>query len=186
MRKAICAAVVVTGLLVQAGAAHAADAKTCDAYVKEATAKAQAIRQLNCGIDLNDARWGAGRSGHASWCKAASKDALATETAHRRGQFKLCQLCRTYADLATAAAADNATARCGFSGARWSTRAEDHFGWCMTARDTDDAAKAMAAGSYAALAAVMEQSLGMETGERTLRIADCKLRQPAARRPPRT
>jgi hypothetical protein len=173
-------------LLLPTGAARAADAKTCDAYVKEAAAKAQAVRQLGCGYELNDPRWAAGQAGHARWCKTAPKEAVVTETAHRRGQFKLCQLCRSYADLATAAAADNANAKCGFSGARWSARAEDHFGWCTATRNTDDAAKAIAAGSYAALTATMEQSLGRETGERTLGIAKCKLPPTPARRPART
>jgi hypothetical protein len=186
MHKTICAALTAMALLLPAGAARAADGATCDAYVKEAVAKAQAVRRLGCGYEFNDPRWATGNTGHARWCKAASKDAVVTETAHRRGQFKLCQLCRSYADLATAAAADNASAKCGFSGARWSAKAEDHFGWCMAQRSTDDAAKAIAAGSYAAVTAAMEQSLGPETGDRTLSIASCKLRQPQLRRPPRS
>jgi hypothetical protein len=186
MHKAICAAFMAMALLLPTGAARAADAATCDAYVKEAVAKSQAVRQLGCGYEPNDPRWAAGQTGHARWCKSASKEAVVTETAHRRGQFKLCQLCRSYADLATAAAADNANAKCGFSGARWSARAEDHFGRCTATRNTDDAAKAIAAGSYAALTATMAQSLGLETGERTLGIAKCKLRPTPARRPART
>jgi hypothetical protein len=186
MHKAVGATFVAMALLLPAGAARGADAATCNTYVREAVAKAQAVRRLDCGYALNDPRWAAGQAGHARWCKAASKEAIVTETAHRRGQFKLCQLCRSYADLATAAAADNANAKCGFSGARWSANAGDHFGWCKATGNTDDAAKAIAAGSYAAVTAALEQSLGVETGERTLSIARCKLRQPAVRRPPRT
>jgi len=185
-RRTTPAILTAIALLSWANVANAADAATCDTYTKEAIAKSRAVRQFGCGYDLNDRRWATERSSHASWCKAASKAAVATETAQRRGQFKLCQLCRTYADLAAAAAADNANAKCGFDGARWSARAEDHFGWCMATRNTDDAMKAMATGSYAALTAVMEQSLGQETGRRTLDIAACKLRQPSPRRPRRS
>ena len=131
MHKQICAAFAVMGLLLQAGAAPAADAKTCDAYVKEATAKAQGIRQFNCGFDGNDPRWSTERSGHAAWCKTADKEMVSRENAHRRGEIKLCQTCRTYAALAAAAAADNVSRKCGYDGPRWGSAPEAHFGWCM-------------------------------------------------------
>jgi hypothetical protein len=182
MFRLSCIALAAASLLLTSGPGHAADSATCKGYVAEAVAKAQAVRRSACGYDAGDPRWGASRDAHARWCRSASKTTVAAETAQRRGQVKLCQVCRNYADLATTAAADNAKSNCGFTGPRWSANASDHFDWCMAMRDTDEAAKAIAADSYAAVAAAIEQSLAPETGDRTLSIETCKLRQPAPRK----
>ena len=118
----------------------------CDAYVRETVAKAHGVRGLECGYDLKDGRWAVDRDGHARWCKAAPKDVVVKETAQRRGQVRLCQVCRAYATLATRAAADNDKLKCGLAGPRWSKEAAAHFGWCMALRNSDNAIKAAAAG----------------------------------------
>jgi hypothetical protein len=176
MHKQICAAFAVMGLLLQAGAARAADTKTCDAYVKEATAKAQGIRQFNCGFDVNDPRWSSDRNGHAAWCKTADKEMVARESTLRRGEIKLCQTCRNYAALAVAAAADNVSRKCGYDGPRWGSAPEAHFGWCM-AQHTRPAAdeKDLIAAEKDALAK-LPVALNPETGRRAVLIALCRRR----------
>jgi hypothetical protein len=183
--KEIWAAVTLMGLLLQAGAAHAADAKTCDAYVKEATAKAQGIRQFNCGFDVNDPRWSSERNAHAAWCKNADKETVARENAHRRGEIKVCQTCRTYAALAVAAAADNVSRKCGFEGPRWDSAADAHFDWCMAqyARPAADEKDRVAAEKDAL--AKLPTALNPETGRRAVMIALCRRRPVNESTPPR-
>ena len=142
------------------------------------------MRDFACGYDLDNPRWTTNRKSHATWCRTTSQEAVANETAQRRGEVKLCRLCRAYANAATAAAADNVKLKCGLSGARWSDKAGDHFGWCMGLREAD--AKPDAA-DHAALAAAMEKSTNPETAGRILEIEQCRLRPPASRKPsPRT
>jgi hypothetical protein len=173
MHKTSCVVLLATALIFP-GAARAADAKTCDAYVKEATAKAQGIRQFNCGFDVNDPRWATERNGHAAWCKTADKETVERESARRRGEIKLCQTCRTYAALAVAAAADNVSRKCGYDGPRWHAAADGHFGWCMAqyARPAADEKDRVAA-EKAALAK-LPAALDPETGGRVVMIAQCK------------
>jgi hypothetical protein len=180
MHKTSCVVLLATALIFP-GAARAADAKTCDAYVKEATAKAQGIRQFNCGFDGNDPRWTSEGTRHAAWCKTADKEAVERETARRRGEIKLCQTCRAYADLAVAAVADNAKLKCGLEGARWSSKAEDHFGWCMAQRGPVGADEKDIGAAYKAALETMQKPAGLETGARTRATAACKSDQARSR-----
>jgi hypothetical protein len=175
MRKTSCVVLLATALIFP-GAARAADAKTCDAYVKEATAKAQGIRQFNCGFDGNDPRWTTDRRGHAAWCKSADKDAVEREATLRRGEIRLCQTCRTYAGLAVAAAADNVRLKCGYDGPRWDSASKAHFDWCMAqhARPAADEKDRVAAERDAL--AKLPTALNPETGGRVVLIAQCKRR----------
>jgi hypothetical protein len=160
--------------------AGAADAKTCDAYVKEATAKAQGVRQFNCGFDVNDPRWSTGRSGHAAWCKTVDKEAVERESARRRGEIKLCQTCRAYATLAVSAVSDNASRKCGFPGARWTDKAENHFDWCMEQRDRVAANEKDISAAYKAALDKLRTPINLETTARTLQVTDCKARASTA------
>jgi hypothetical protein len=185
VHKVVCAAFIAMDLLLQAGAAHAADAATCDAYVKEATAKAEGVRSYNCGFDLNDPRWTTGRSGHAAWCKSADKETVARETAHRRGEIKVCQTCRTYAALAVAAAADNVSRKCGYDGPRWDSSADAHFDWCMALYARPGANEKDRVAAEKDALAKLPAALGPETGRRAVLIAQCRRRpanEPAASR----
>jgi hypothetical protein len=183
MRKRSCVLLLAITMMSCSSAASAADAKTCDAYAKEATAKAQGIRQFNCGFDVNDPRWATDRNGHAAWCKTADKETVERESARRRGEIKLCRTCRAYANAAVAAAAGNARLGCGFDGPRWHDRAADHFAWCMALRVSAEA-NVQAAASNAGPAAEMENSTIRETADRVLAIEECRLRRPASRKPP--
>lgn len=182
MHKSIGSIIVTIAVLLPVGAGRAADKATCDAYVNEAVSKAQGVRQFECGFQLDDPRWGTDRDSHARWCKDASKDDVAREQARRRGEIKLCQTCRIYANLAIAAAADNVKLNCGFEGPRWNDKAEDHFGWCMQHRDMI-AAEKMSVGRTRKL--VFEQKepnpIKLETGERVREAVACKARQQSAR-----
>jgi hypothetical protein len=183
MRKPACALILAMAAISCSSAARAADAKTCDAYVKEATAKAQGVRQFNCGFDGNDPRWSSERGAHAAWCESADKDAVERETTRRRGELKLCETCRTYAGLALAAAADNVKLKCGFEGPRWGDNAEDHFGWCMAQRGQVDADEKDIAAAYKANLQKTLKPVGLETGERATQILLCQPRRPNAKKP---
>jgi len=183
---AVLAAFTTLSIFPRDGAspAFAAGGDVCDAYVRETVAKAHGVRGLECGYDLKDRRWAVDRDGHARWCKAASKDVVVKETAQRRGQVKLCQVCRAYATLATRAAADNDKLKCGFAGPRWSKEAAAHFGWCMALRNSEDAIKASAAGSSASITAAMENSIAPEASDRIREIDECRERQAGPQKAP--
>jgi hypothetical protein len=185
MHKSSCV-VLLAMTLTLPGAARAADAKTYDAYVKEATAKAQGIRQLDCGFDGNDPRWNAEGSGHAAWCKTADNETVERERARRRGEIKLCQTCRIYAELAVAAAADNVKLKCGFEGPRWSSEPANHFGWCMEQRGGVNADEKDVAAAHKTVLEKMQRSINTETTVRIIQAADCKSRQVNARRTSRS
>jgi hypothetical protein len=172
-RAAVSAACAAMALLLQAGA-HAADAATCAAYVKEATAKAHGIRQFNCSFDLNDPRWSPRPSGHATWCKSADKDTVERETARRRGEIKLCQTCRSYADLAVAAAADNVRLKCGYKGPRWGDKASDHFEWCVEQHGRISADEKDAKTAYKVAFEKTRKLAAGESGARQAEFASCK------------
>jgi hypothetical protein len=163
----------------------AADAATCRPYVREAVAKAQGVREFACGYDLKEPRWTIDRNGHAQWCKAAPKDAVAKETAQRRGEMKLCGECRAYARASAEFAAENRKLKCGLTGPRWSGDAAAHFGWCMALRESEGAAGAGIAVSYQSVAEKVEKSTHSETLDRIEQIATCKSRQSQPRHGPR-
>jgi hypothetical protein len=167
----ICGVFAAVSLFLPTKAAPAADAATCDVYVKEAAAKAQGIRAFGCGYDLSDARWASDPKAHARWCRTASKAAVAEEANQRRGLIKFCQMCRAYADLAVAAAADNSKLSCGLSGPRWNANADVHFAWCMAQRKTEVVA------SNKSESATLETTIVPETGARSQAIGTCKLQQ---------
>jgi hypothetical protein len=169
----VVAAVV---LLLSSSQAWAASAAVCNTYAKEAAAKAQGVREFACGYDLKDPRWTAERTDHVRWCKAAPEDAVAGETARRRGEMKLCDECRAYARTAAQFAAENRKLKCGFSGPRWSGDAQGHFGWCMALRENESAAGTDIAAAYQSIAAKLEKSTHSETLDRITQITTCKSR----------
>ena len=156
--------------------AQSASAAICDAYAKEATSKAQGVRDFACGYDLKDPRWTTERKSHASWCRANPEKTVAAEMAQRRGEIKLCSECRAYANYAVKSAAENDKLKCGFAGPRWNATAADHFGWCMALRAGESAAGTDVAAAYKAIAEKIETSTHSETLERIVQIAACKSR----------
>ncbi|HKY87854.1 MAG TPA: hypothetical protein VJL90_13930 [Pseudorhodoplanes sp.] len=182
MHKSIGSIIVTIAVLLPVGAGRAADKATCDAYVNEAVSKAQGVRQFECGFQLDDPRWGTDRDGHARWCKDASKDDVAREQARRRGEIKLCQTCRGYADAAATSAANSIKFACGFEGPRWNAKAEDHFGWCMQQRETIGAEEKNVAAAYKASLQKMQQPVDLEAGIRVREAMACKARQANARK----
>ncbi len=169
-------ALALAALLALGSPASAADAATCESYANEAAAKAEAVRTFSCGYDLKDHRWGTDRGGHARWCRAASKDAVAAENAQRRGQLRLCQICRAYADLAIAAHADNLKLKCGQTGPRWTGAGASHFEWCMARREPQPALTSAAA--YQSAATTLQKAIAGETASRIEAIQACKSPQP--------
>ena len=163
-------------LLAPHGRASAAGGAVCDAYAREAVTKAQGVRQFACGYDLKDPRWAAEPSRHARWCKAASEDAVAGESARRRGEIRLCLECRAYARAAVELAAENSKLKCGFTGPRWGSDAQGHFGWCMALRDDETPAGTDIAAAYQSIVVKLEKSTHSETLDRVTQIATCKSR----------
>jgi len=183
MRRSIGSIILTAfAVLLSAIACRAAEKATCDAYVNEAVSKAQGIREFKCGFELDDPRWGMDRDGHARWCKDASKEDVALEQARRRGEIKLCQTCRAYADVAVAAAADKTKLECGFEGARWNGNAEDHFGWCIQQRRTIGADEKNVAAAYKVALQKTREPLNSEAGARVREAAACKARPANARK----
>jgi len=167
---------VAVALLLSSSQLWAASASVCNAYAKEAAAKARGVREFACGYDLKDPRWTAERTDHARWCKTAPEDAVARETARRRGEMKLCDECRVYARAAAQFAGENRKLKCGFSGPRWSDDAQGHFGWCMALRDNQSAPGADVAASQKSIAEIAEKSTDSETLGRIQQISTCKSR----------
>jgi hypothetical protein len=169
------ASLVAGSLLLSAGPALAASAATCTAYAKETVAKAKGVGQFACGYDLKDPRWIAEPKGHERWCRSAPEDAVARQTSYRRGEMKLCLQCRAYATRAVEFAAENGKRNCGFSGPRWSSDEQAHFGWCMTMRGNEGAIADVVAADQ-----LMTEKTGTsarsETIDRIMQIATCKSR----------
>jgi hypothetical protein len=160
--------------LIPSKQSQAASAAVCDVYAKESAAKAQGIRQFDCGYDLKEPRWTTDLKDHARWCRANPEKTVATETASRRGEIKLCGECRAYARFAVESAAENSKRNCGLSGPRWNDKASDHFAWCMALRNGESAAGADIAASYKTIAEKIDKSTYSETLERMTDIAKCK------------
>jgi hypothetical protein len=158
---------------------QAAGAPTCGAYAREAAAKAQGVRAFNCGYTLNDPRWSTDRNKHQRWCSKAPRESVLSESVLRRAQIETCQMCRSYANLAVAAAIDNGKMKCGFTGPRWSELAPAHFGWCMQLRESAGETISAEEASFKAIREKMEKSMRPETSDRVLGIEECKLRQTA-------
>jgi hypothetical protein len=171
--------VVIAGaLLLSSGQTWAAGAAACEAYAKEAAAKAQGMREFDCGYDLNEPRWVTDRKDHARWCLANPEKTIAIERAQRRGQMQVCLTCRVYAGMAVEAAAENSKRNCGLTGPRWNEDAAAHFAWCMARRDDESAAGADVAAAYKSIAAKIQNVTHLETFDRTSQIVNCKINVP--------
>jgi hypothetical protein len=169
--RALCAAAL---LILWGDSARAASAATCNAYVKEAVAKAQGIRQFDCRYDLNDPFWTTDRKRHTQWCRASPEKTVAAETARRRGEMQVCLSCRAYAAMAVDAAAESSKLKCGFSGPKWSGNAADHFAWCMAMRD-HEAARSDVAAANKSITVKIQDVTHPETLDRRLQIVKCKI-----------
>lgn len=176
MRVIVGLAVAAIAFLIPIRQSQAAAAAVCDTYVKEAMAKAQAVRAFDCGYDLNDLRWTTDRKSHARWCQASPERAVAKETAHRRGEMKICQTCRAYAEIASEAAAENGKLKCGYSGASWDVGVTAHFSWCMALRNNESAAGDDVAAAYKSIAAKIQDVTYPEAFDRRLQIVNCRVR----------
>lgn len=172
MHLAIGAAFAALAVLFALGEACAAGVAPCDVYAKEAVAKAQAAKDLACGYDPSDPRWTTDLKGHARWCRATPKDAVAKETAQRREQMKFCVTCRVYADQAVASAADNTALKCGLTGPRWTGDAAAHFASCIAQRGNG-----AAQGADVAQSSSSAKIQKLEMAARLLQIEICKQRQ---------
>lgn len=166
---------LAAAVLFSAGSqAQAAGDAICGVYARESAAKAQGVRQFDCGYDLKEPRWTTDLKDHARWCRANPEKTVAAETARRRGEIGLCAECRSYARVAVESAAENGKRNCGLSGPRWNDKAANHFTWCMALRNGESAAGADIAASYKTIAEKIEKSTRSETIERLTGIAKCK------------
>ena len=168
-------ALAITALILGSEPAFSAGAATCNFYAREAVAKAEGMQAMGCGYEADDPRWTTDRNAHARWCRAAAQGTVDEESTRRRGLMRLCQICRAYADLAAARAADNVNLKCQSSGPRWNINAAAHFAWCMGLRQPEGTNDAT---SYKAAATNLENAVARETGIRTQTITICALRAP--------
>ncbi len=175
MHVVVGLALAAIAFLIPLRQSQAAGTAVCDTYVKEAVAKARGMRSFGCGYDLNDLRWTTDRKSHAQWCRASPEDAVAKETAYRRGEMKLCQSCRAYAEIAAEAAAESDKLKCGFSGTRWNVHPDTHFSWCMALRDNESAAGFDVAATYKSITTKIQNVTHPEAFERRLQIVKCKV-----------
>lgn len=174
MLRIIGVAVAAAVLFAAGSPAQAASDAICGVYARESAAKAQGVRQFDCGYDLKEPRWTTDLKDHARWCRANPEKTVAAETARRRGEIKLCAECRVYTRVAVESAAENSKRNCGLSGSRWNDKASDHFAWCMALRNGESAAGTDIAASYKTIAEKIEKSTRSETIERLTGIAKCK------------
>jgi hypothetical protein len=144
----------------------------CKAYVDEALAAAQKVRDLQCGYDLDHPQWSQNPEVHERWCRESLDESVDEENISRRNGVSRCETCRTYSDQALAAAADNEKLGCGFTGPRWSTDPGVHYGWCMEVRGPRSGGPV---GAIAGLTGPMEMTLDPEATERNREIGQCRL-----------
>ena len=114
------------------------DPPLCPEVVNERLELAQRVRQLGgCGYDLSDPSWSLDRAVQTNSCLLVDDEIIKRRTEAMRYQAERCSYCRAYANGAQRAARDNLLNACGFTGDRWGTNSEAHFGWCMTASKRD-------------------------------------------------
>jgi hypothetical protein len=164
--------IVASMLFVTAGDGHAAGIGVCEAYVAESMAAAQKVRDLQCGYDLDHPQWSQDPEVHLRWCRASRDESVDEENINRRAGVSNCQTCRAYSDQALAAADVNEKLGCGFTGPRWSTDPNVHFGWCMGVRGPHSGG---VVGAIAGLTGPSEMTLDPESAERDREAAQCRV-----------
>jgi hypothetical protein len=169
MRNTLLLTFCVAGWVLHPASARAASVEQCNDYVAKAVAGAQQVRQMACGYDLSHPQWSTDPMVHRKWCLEANSKSVNMEASSRTGQLLRCGECRSYANAAMAAVADNIKLKCGFGGARWSEDAGGHFNWCMGLRLYDSGVDKL----YG-VRAQKGPTLAKETDARNSDIAKCK------------
>jgi hypothetical protein len=155
--------------------------RLCPEVINEWLGHAQEIRQLGgCGLEPGSSYLSTNRKVQTEICLSNSDDTTESRTADIRDTVSKCRYCRAYTDAAVSAAKDNVLFGCGYIGDRWTTKASDHFNWCMNLRDCKPICVVFFLCHDACLArpALQEIYSDRETSARTQDIAECKIRHP--------
>jgi hypothetical protein len=164
--------IMASMLFVAAGDGYAAGIGVCEAYVAEAMEAAQKVRDMQCGYDLDHPQWMQDPDVHRRWCRESRDESVDEENISRRAKVSRCTICRGYTNQALAAADVNEKLACGFTGPRWSTDPNVHFGWCMAARGPRGGG---VVGAIAGLEGPVEMTLDPESAERDREAAQCRM-----------
>jgi hypothetical protein len=129
----------------------------CETYALKAIEDSKA--GAACGF--SGLRWDTDINNHLNWCLNVDDRALPSgeTTARTRGladctkQNNAPVFCQKYVDEAVAAAKQNETLGCGYSGARWDTDPNGHLAWCLALRGDQSAPNTETAARTTGLAA---------------------------------
>jgi beta-lactam-binding protein with PASTA domain len=110
------------------------DSSRCEEYARTVVAQYQQNLANRCGF--TGARWSDDYQGHYGWCLTNSQALADSETHARANELNRCirdaSRCEHYARTAVAQFQQNLANQCGFTGARWSSDYQGHYGWCLT------------------------------------------------------
>ncbi len=175
MRKFIVRSVFAVAALVQLAVHDSARAVDIvpPAVIDHWLDLAQKIRALGfCGYSPTDPALSLNRNIQENFARGVNEDTLGTRTRELESTLAKCSFCSAYAKLAVAAAYDNELYTCGFKGPLWNKSEAYHFNGCMAIEHCEGSLF----GDYCAGdVGVAKDYLNPDTGERTQKIAQCKL-----------
>lgn len=134
VRRCLLPALLVT--LAASSEAVAESHEVCEAYARDAVQAFETSRQHGC--DRQGPRWHGNREAHYGWCRGAPSEWVASESAFRNNDLRVCrrepgaEACGRYAHIAVAAHAFNVERQCGHGGPRWGGSYDHHLAWCLT------------------------------------------------------
>ncbi len=116
---------------------------TCNGYASNALLQRKRINDLRCAPagGTSVGRWSPDTAQHYNWCRIAISRSvsLKDETAAREKTVTRCARCDLYAHGAVASTKRLEADGCGgfaYGQGRWSEKYEDHFAWCLQARES--------------------------------------------------
>ena len=115
----------------------------CINYGNKAVIQHRKNRNRGCGY--SGSRWQSNFNNHFNWCLGVSKATSDSETRARRNLLAQCRnsgggggggggktaICDAYARTAVSQHRINLNRGCGYSGTRWQSSYNNHFGWCL-------------------------------------------------------
>jgi hypothetical protein len=127
----------------------AAKEGACRTYALTAVDQNRQAIQRACGF--TSAEWSNNHQNHFDWCMRGNNDNnAASETARRQQMLRGCiekgaaaakeQICRDYALAAVDQNRQAIQLACGFTSLEWSNNHQNHFDWCMSGNNNNNAA----------------------------------------------
>jgi hypothetical protein len=171
-------AIVAGALLLPGSFASAASPTFCASHSDVLKHKAALVLvRGGCGQNMNDPFWSTNKSVQGRWCLSTDEGTVIKRLREMDNVAEKCDYCRGYADLVSAAAADNIKYGCGLKAEvwegdeRWKPDREFHFIGCIKfewySGGTDR--------SYGEISQPqVKQALDAILGDVTSRVAQCK------------